>query len=127
MDIISAIIAGLIATAVMTVLMYMMPAMGMPKMDIVGMLGTMFTADRGTANVIGAVLHFMMGAIFAIIYAWLWANVVGDPTWWWGLIFGAVHGVIAIIAMPLMMRMHPRPPDMELRRNGKSWKRPAPR
>lgn len=110
----SAIIAGLVGTAVMTALMYMAPRMGMPEMDIMGMLGTMVTADEGPAKPIGAVMHFMMGAIFAVIYALLWANVLGAATWLWGLIFGAVHGIIAIVTMPMMVRMHPRLPEMAM-------------
>ena len=69
MNIFGAIIAGLLGTLVMTLLMVMAPRMGMPKMDIIGMLGTMFTASEGTARVLGALAHFMMGVIFAIIYA----------------------------------------------------------
>ncbi|MDT8304379.1 MAG: hypothetical protein RRC07_00470 [Anaerolineae bacterium] len=114
MEIGSAIIAGLVGTAVMTALMYLGPRMGMPEMDMIGMLGTMVTADEGLAKPIGAVIHFMMGAIFAIIYAFVWANLFGAPTWLWGLVFGAIHGVIAIVTMPMMIRMHPRPPAMQM-------------
>jgi hypothetical protein len=28
------------------------------------------------------------------------------------LIFGAIHGVVAMVMMPVMMKMHPRPPQM---------------
>lgn len=114
MNITAAIIAGLVGTAVMTGLMYMAPMMGMPKMDIIGMLGAMFTSNEGAARVIGVILHFMLGVIFALIYAWLWSMGIGAATWWWGLIFGAVHGVVAMIMMPLMIRMHPRPPAMQM-------------
>ena len=72
MNIIGSIIAGLLGTLVMTLLMYMAPLMGMPKMDIIGMLGTMFTGSEGTARMLGTLAHFMMGVIFAIIYALLW-------------------------------------------------------
>jgi hypothetical protein len=37
---------------------------------------------------------------------------IGSATWLWGLIFGAVHGVVAIAMMPVMKRMHPNPPQM---------------
>jgi len=114
MNLTAAIIAGFVGTAVMTGLMYMAPMMGMPKMNIIGMLGTMFTANEGAARVIGVILHFMMGIIFALIYAWLWSVGIGAATWWWGLLFGAVHGVAAMIMMPLMIRMHPRPPAMQM-------------
>jgi uncharacterized membrane protein YagU involved in acid resistance len=72
----------------------------------------MVITRREAATGVGMVIHFMMGAIFAIIYALLWSVGFGSATWLWGLIFGAAHGVVAIVMMPLMMRMHPRPPEM---------------
>jgi uncharacterized membrane protein YagU involved in acid resistance len=113
MEIFSAIIAGLLGTLVMTILMYLGPTMGMPKMDIIGMLGTMFTTNEGSARIIGTIVHFMMGAIFALIYAFLWNLGIGSSAWYWGLIFGTVHALIAIVMMPVMLRMHPRPPSMD--------------
>lgn len=110
MDPIAAIIAGLAATAVMTALIYLGPMMGMPRMDMVGMLGTMVSPDQRVAYPLGTVIHFVDGAIIALIYALLWSRGLGDPTWIWGLVFGAVHGVIAIAALPMMLRIHPRPP-----------------
>ena len=112
MNFVAAIVAGLVGTAAMTILMMLAPMMGMPKMDIVGMLGSMFTTNQGTAKLIGLVIHFMMGIIFAIIYALLWSFGVGASTWLWGLVFGFVHGLVAILTMPMMMKMHPRPPEM---------------
>lgn len=113
MNIISAILASFAGTLAMTALMYVAPAMGMPKMDIIGMLGTMFTSNQGTARVMGVVAHFMMGAVFAIIYALLWSLGIGSPTWLWGLIFGAVHGVVTMVMIPMMMKIHPRPTQMD--------------
>lgn len=113
MDFISAIIAGILGTLVMTAMIYVAPMLGMPKMDIIGMLGTMFTPNTGTATIVGIVAHFMMGAVFALIYALLWSLGIGTPNWLWGLIFGAVHGVLAMITMPMMTKMHPRPPQMD--------------
>ena len=112
MNVLGAIVAGLAGTAVMTVLMYVAPMMGMPKMDIAGMLGTMFVSKRQTAMILGMIMHFMAGVIFALVYALLWSLGLGSATWWWGLIFGAVHGIIAIIMIPIIMRMHPREPEM---------------
>ena len=113
MNIVGSIIAGLVATAVMTLLMYTAPRMGMPKMDIIGMLGSMFSSDKGTARIIGLVVHFMMGVVFAIVYTYLWSAGLGSASLLWGLIFGLAHGIVAIVTMPMMVRMHPRPPAME--------------
>jgi len=41
----------------------------MPKMDIVGTLGSMFTPSKATATALGWVVHLVMGVIFALIYA----------------------------------------------------------
>lgn len=114
MDIWNAVLAGLVGTAVMTALIYVGPMMGMPRMDMLGMLGTMLTPNRGAAYGIGAVMHFAMGAVFAIVYAWLWSLGVGAPEWTSGLVFGLIHGVVAAAVMPVMLRMHPRPPEMTL-------------
>jgi hypothetical protein len=45
MNLLNAFISGIAGTLVMTASMYIAPRMGMPKMDIIGMLGTMFTPN----------------------------------------------------------------------------------
>ena len=67
MDLVGAIIAGLAGTVVFSMLMMLGPKMGMPKMEIWAMLGSMFN-PKGNLT-LGWILHLMMGAIFGIIYA----------------------------------------------------------
>lgn len=43
-DLAAAVVGGLVGTAVMTVLMSMAPMMGMPRMDMPALLGSMFGA-----------------------------------------------------------------------------------
>ncbi|MBX7233155.1 MAG: hypothetical protein K1X65_02150 [Caldilineales bacterium] len=107
MNVFAAVIAGLAGTAAMTLLMMLAPAMGMPKMDIMGMLGSMVSKDAGRARVIGAVMHFMMGIVFALIYTFLWGRGIGSAAVVWGLIFGLVHGLVVGVMMPMMSRMMP--------------------
>lgn len=104
MNILGAIVAGIVATIVMTTVMMMAPQMGMPKMDIVGMLGSMLSPDRNRA--LGMALHFMMGIVFAIVYALLWSAGIGAVTLLWGVIFGAVHWLIAGAMMAGVSTMH---------------------
>ncbi len=105
----SAVVAGLVATAVMTALMYMGKAMGM-RMDMPRMLGLMFTGPDSTGVVysLGVIAHFMMGVLFAIIYAALFSLLGIEASWLWGAVFGAVHGVMAGMAFGMMPAMHPR-------------------
>jgi uncharacterized membrane protein YagU involved in acid resistance len=104
MNLFGAIIAGLIGTIVLTMVMNMAPKMGMPKMDMVGMLGAMFSPEGN--HTLGMVIHLIMGVIFAIIYALLWNVGVGTLGLLWGAIFGAGHWLIAGMMMGGMPMMH---------------------
>jgi len=103
----NAIIAGVAGTSVMTVLMYMAKAMGMP-MDMPRILGLMFTRPENKTGtyIVGLMAHFMNGVIFAVIYALLF-TVLGVGGWTWGLIFGLVHGVMAGLVIGMMHLVHP--------------------
>ena len=79
MNIIGAIVAGLVGTVAMSMVIAMAPTMGMPKMAIWEMLGTMFSKERNVG--LGWVMHFMMGVVFAVIYAALWSAGIGSATW----------------------------------------------
>lgn len=114
MNITVALLAGLVGTVVMTMLMMMAPRMGLPKMDMLGMLGTMVAPPGGGAQALGAVMHLMMGALLAVGYALVWSwGLVGHPGWLGGALLGLVHGLLAAMAMPMMTRMHPRKPEAE--------------
>lgn len=104
MNIIGAVIAGIVGTIVITIVMNMAPKMGMPKMDIVGMLGAMFSPEGN--QTLGMAIHLMMGVVFAIIYALLWNLGIGTLGLLWGAIFGIGHWLIAGIMMGGMPMMH---------------------
>jgi uncharacterized membrane protein YagU involved in acid resistance len=61
------IIAGLVATAVMTGFVFLAPMMGLPKMNPAEMLSGMM----GVSLMIGYLMHFMIGIIFAAVYVYL--------------------------------------------------------
>ncbi len=103
MNILGAIVAGLVGTVAISAVMAMAPMMGMPKMDIVDMLSTMFGKPN---RLMGWMMHFMMGVIFALIYSFLWSVGVGSATWVNGLIFGGVHWLVAGMAMGMIPMMH---------------------
>lgn len=104
MNVLGAIVAGIVGTIVMTMIMMMAPKMGMPKMDIVGMLGSMFDAKGNRSMGMG--VHMMMGIVFAIIYALLWNAGIGKVGPLWGIIFGAVHWLVSGAMMGGMGMMH---------------------
>jgi uncharacterized membrane protein YagU involved in acid resistance len=104
MSILGAIVAGLVGTVVITMVMKMAPQMGMPKMDMVGMLGSMFNPQGN--RTVGLAIHLMMGVVFAIIYALLWNAGVGTVGLLWGAVFGVGHWLVAGAMMAGMPMMH---------------------
>jgi uncharacterized membrane protein YeaQ/YmgE (transglycosylase-associated protein family) len=103
MNILGAIVAGLVGTAVMSMVLALAPRMGMPKMDIVGMLSTMFGKEN---RPLGWMMHAMMGIVFALIYSFLWSKGVLSPTWLGGAVFGAAHWLVVGMIMGMIPIMH---------------------
>ena len=103
MNVLSAVISGILGTFAISAVMAVAPMMGMPKMNIVDMLSTMF----GKSNlVLGWMMHLMMGAMFALIYAFLWSHGIGSPGWISGLIFGAAHWLMVGLMMAVIPIVH---------------------
>lgn len=49
-----------------------------------------------------------MGVLFALIYALFWGLGVGSPTWYWGIIFGIVHGLFVSFLLHAALRVFPQ-------------------
>lgn len=101
-------LAAIAATIVMTLVMMMGAAMGMPKMEPPKMLAE----TMGTSAVLGWVMHFMMGIIFALMYTYIFSNLLSSihAVWVRGAVFGIIAFVMAIIGMFVMMQVFPNMP-----------------
>jgi len=102
-NLLSAVISGILGTLAISMVMAAAPMMGMPKMDIVDMLSTMFGKPN---RVLGWMMHLMMGVVFALIYAFLWSIGIGSPGWISGLIFGAAHWLVVGLMMAVIPIVH---------------------
>ena len=99
---------GFAATVVLTTLMAGSQGIGMTRMNIPYLLGTMFTASRDRAKVLGVVLHLINGWIFSLVYV-LAFHAWGGPSWWKGVAIGFVHASFALaVGMPALPGLHPR-------------------
>lgn len=90
----------------MTGLMYGAPMMGMPRVNIAQLMGSMVVPLGRSAFAVGLMAHFVMGVIFAAIYAAVWTSDSIPVTWWSGLTLGAVHSVVAAAGMRVVMPMN---------------------
>lgn len=103
MNVLGAVVAGVVASLVFSMVLAMAPKMGMPKMDIVSLLGSMFGKPN---QMLGWMMHLMMGIVFALIYAFLWSAGISGATWLGGLIFGAVQWLAVGVIMGMIPMMH---------------------
>src|SRR5260221_3599360 len=92
----------------MLLLIYAGPLLGLPRIDVVSMLGSLAAPNKQDAVTLGGAIHFSMGILFAMIYAAFWSIGIGGPTWWWGIIFGAIHGLLVLVVLFVVMRRHPQ-------------------
>lgn len=94
------LLAGLVATLVLTAIMYWIaPLMLGQPMDVAGMLSGM----TGTSWSVGMVMHFLLGVlVFPLVYALiLYTRLPGAP-WLRGAIWGLVLWLIAeIVVVPM--------------------------
>ena len=83
--------------------------LGWTRMDIPLLLGTVFTDRRGRASVLGYVLHFTNGLIFALAYYGVF-RAVGHAGWGFGAVLGLVHALLAggALMTVLLPAVHPR-------------------
>jgi hypothetical protein len=103
----NAILGGFFGTLVMTILLYLAPLAGVPKMDIAAMLGSLF--GRGIPATVsglwwaGMVWHFLNGTIiFSLIYAYFVYGWLPGENWLRGAIWGLFLWIaIEVILMPI--------------------------
>jgi hypothetical protein len=82
--------------------------LGLTRIDIPFILGSMFTANRNKAPWMGFFFHLMMGWIFACIYGLAFESS-GLKTWWFGMAIGFVHGTsVLTVGLEVLNFIHPR-------------------
>lgn len=104
-----AVVWGIVATAAFTAVSLMGKAMGMTRMDLLGMLGSVFVKPGSRrAPLVGAVVHHMNGALLAVAWAYgvalvgLPANVATAMLW------GLVLTGLALLMMTSIGAAHPQ-------------------
>jgi hypothetical protein len=108
MNVSEAILWGFGATVILTTIMVSSKYLGLTRIDLPFMLGTIFTGSRDKAVRIGFLSHVVMGWIFAFIYS-IAFNIAELATWWFGLAIGFVHAAFVLTAgLQILSSFHPR-------------------
>ncbi|WP_242916423.1 hypothetical protein [Pontibacter liquoris] len=108
MNIGNLILWGFAATLLLTTLLSVSRPLGLTRMDLPFILGTLFTANRNKAPGLGFVAHLIMGWLFAFIYGFAFESA-GLAIWWFGLAIGFVHGAFVLsVGLETLTFIHPR-------------------
>ena len=99
---------GFVSTVVLTFIIAGSQGLGMTRMNLSYLLGTMFTPNRDRAKLIGILVHFANGWIFSLVYITAF-HAWGLATWWLGAVTGLIHASFVLtVLMPVLPSMHPR-------------------
>ena len=100
--ILRAIVVGIAATLIMTIVMYRLPVIGYPAIDAISSLGALspyvaaFLPFRISPYLLGVAVHLMIGVILALIYAVLFYSSLPGPKWFKGVVFSFLPWLFAI-------------------------------
>jgi uncharacterized membrane protein YagU involved in acid resistance len=99
---------GLLAAIVFTTLLAVSQGIGLTRMNIPYLLGTMFTANGDRAKIYGLCMHLVLGVVFSWLYMFAFSAWDG-ATWWKGLSLGALQGAFFLtFGVTLLPGLHPR-------------------
>lgn len=100
-------LGAFLGALVMTALMSAGRMLGLSRMSLPLMLGTMVTPDRDRAVPIGLAMHIVFGMLMALPYYGVFT--VTAPTWWLGGLLGVAHGLLThVLLLPALPGIHPR-------------------
>jgi hypothetical protein len=105
----AAVIGGLAGTFILTTVLRAASELRLTRIDLPFLLGTVVTADRQRAKLLGYLLHFVVGSLFSLAY-YVGFVGLGRAGWLLGVGFGVIHGLFAMTALVniLLPVVHPR-------------------
>jgi hypothetical protein len=107
-NVVGYLVWGFAATLLLTLLLAASQTLGVSRMSLPFMIGTIFSPDRDRARLYGFFVHLLNGFVAALIYVAIFEQL-GRATWWIGALLGAVHGLFVLtVLLPLMPAVHPR-------------------
>jgi hypothetical protein len=105
----SALAGGVIGTLAMTTIIKAATELGMTRMDLALLLGTVASDNRRKARALGYVFVFVLGVVFAEAYGGFFI-IIGHTSWRLGALLGALHAVFTatVLVGVLLPVVHPR-------------------
>lgn len=113
-------LSGLVATLALSTSLALTQGLGLTRMNIHFMLGTIVTADRDKARLYGFIIHLANGWLVSLLYVFIF-EARHMANWWFGLLLGLAHALFVLTVLTsLLPSLHPR---MASERHGPSVQR----
>jgi uncharacterized membrane protein YagU involved in acid resistance len=99
---------GFVGTIALTSIQAGSLGLGLTRMNVPYLLGTIFTGNRDRAKLAGILLHFLNGWLISLIYVGVF-QLLGRATWWIGALIGILQAAfVTAVLLPAMPALHPR-------------------
>jgi uncharacterized membrane protein YagU involved in acid resistance len=100
--------SGFIATLALSAMLSTSQGLGLTRMNLPYLLGSIITNDRDRARIYGFVAHILTGWVFSVFYALIFEDV-RRANWWFGLLLGVAHALLVLtVGMMILPSVHPR-------------------
>lgn len=121
MEILQIIIATLVATSAMTAFSYLASESFKELWKEPVLLNIVtakadFSLSPKAKSLFGWFAHYLFGLSFIMAYHILWKTKVADPTWFCGLIFGILSGILGIIGWFFLFKIAGDRPKIKVHR-----------
>jgi len=99
---------GFISTLALSTALSASQGMGLTRMNMPFLVGSMFTANRDRARLYGFLVHTVNGWLFSLLYVVIFESL-HQAGWWRGALIGLAHGLfVLVVGISLMPGLHPR-------------------
>ncbi len=99
---------GFLSTVLLTVFMSLSQALGLTRMSLPYLLGTLATPDRDRARLVGIGVHVLNGWLFSLLYVAIF-HALGRAGVLVGTTIGLCHALfVLVVGMPALPGLHPR-------------------
>ena len=102
------VLSGFVATLALSTLLATSQGLGLTRMNVPYLLGTIVTPEREKARVYGFLAHFLNGWFFSFFYVYIF-EAEHMANWWFGLLLGLAQALFMLtVVMSLLPSLHPR-------------------
>ena len=99
---------GFVSTLALTTISAGAQGLGLTRMNLPYMLGTIVTPDRDRAKLYGFFVHMGLGMVFSLLYVLIFQSL-GEASWWLGIAIGIAQALfMLVVVVALMPGLHPR-------------------